>query len=501
MKSKYSVKNSITSFISNIISIIFVFLSQSIFIKTLGIEYSGLNGLFSNILAIINLFELGIGSAIAFHLYKYTKDSNEDKIISILNYCKKLYFVIVILILCFGLLTLPFISFFIKEVTIEINIYIIYLLFIINTISTYFLIHKRILLYSFQRNYIINIIHIFYIIIVNIIQILVIIFTKNYYLYLIIKILCIILENIAISIKANKDYQFIQNKNNKKITIKEKKDIKTRVRALAIHKTSAAITYGTDNILISSFFGLTELGLYNNYHYIINAVTTLFQGLISSTGASVGVMLNEKESDNYFVFRRIKYLNHFLAIFTSVSLLVLVEPFITLWLGKKYLMDSFVLIILVINYYQLFMRTSFNTFKDAAGIWVEDRVVAIIQSIVNLVVSIIMLHFVGLSGIFIGTIVSSFTVWFYSYPKYIYKGLFKISYGDYYKEFIWELFVFIVIMIITIVIVNIITFDSIIISFIIRIIIVATIPNILFILLNDKKYFIYYVNLVKKILK
>ena len=501
MKSKYSIKNSITSFISNIISIIFTFVSQMFLIKCLGIEYSGLNGLFSNVLSVVNLFELGIGSAIVFYLYKYTKNNNQEKIKAMINYSIKAYLIVSLLILCFGLLTLPFIKYFIKEVTIDINIYYVYLLFIFNTIANYFLIHKRLLIHSYQRKYVINIIHSFYIVILNILQLILLITTKNYYLYLIIKIICLLFESIVISIKANKDYPIINNRDNKEISIKDKKDIKDRVKALAIHKTSAAITYGTDNILISGFFGLTEVGLYTNYHLIINAVTTLFQGLITSTGASVGVMLNEKESDNYLVFRRIRYLNHFLAVFTSIALLVLIEPFITLWLGNNYLMDSLVLIVLIINFYQTFMRTVFNTFKDAAGIWVEDRIVPVIQSLINIVASIIMIILIGLPGVFIGTIISSFAVWFYSYPKFIYKKLFNKSYKEYYLELIWELFVFVFIALITFIITHLIVIEPIILSFIIKILIVIVVPNILFVLLNEKKYFKYYTNLIKSIIK
>ena len=336
----------------------------------------------------------------------------------------------------------------------------------------------------------------------NILQIIILIFTKNYYLYLIIKIICILLENLLISYKASKDYPFINNNKKEKISDKEKNDIKSRVKALVIHKTSAAITYGTDSILISSFFGLTSVGFYTNYHYVMNAVTTLFQGIISSTGASVGVMLNEKNNNNYLVFRKIKYLNHFIAVFTSISLLILIEPFITLWLGKKYLInDSLVLIVLIVNYYQSFMRVSFNTFKDAAGIWIEDRIVPIIQSLINIVVSIVMILLIGLPGVFIGTIVSSFAVWFYSYPKYIYKGLFNKTYKEYYKELIWELFIFLLITIVTLSLSSLIVFNSLILSFIIKMILVATIPNLMFIILNDKKYFKYYISLIKNTLK
>ena len=183
---------------------------------------------------------------------------------------------------------------------------------------------------------------------------------------------------------------------------------------------------------------------------------------------------------------------------TATCLLLLIEPFITLWIGKEYLLETAVLVTLILNYYQSMMRNTFNVFKDAAGIWIEDKYVPLVQLSLNIISSIVCLKLFGLCGVFIGTIISSFAVWFYSYPKFVYKQLFNKSYKEYYREIIIELLKFIIIAIITYFVIKVIVIDSLIISFIVKGVISFIVSNVLFILLNDKKHLKYYIKVLKK---
>lgn len=502
MRTKNSIKNFITQLITNIISIIFLFVGQTLFIKILGIEYSGLNGLFTNILTILNLFELGIGHAITFHLYKYVKSNDKETIKSIMSFYKKSYKCIAITILVIGLLITPLLPFIVKETIVNINIYYAYILFLLTTVATYILSYKRNIIIANQKNYIINIINIIFVIVLNVIQIIILYFTKNYYLYLLIKVICILFENMIINMMANKLYPYLKDKDIKPIKKDIKNNIIDKVKALIIHKTSGAVTNGTDNILISAFFGLTTTGLYMSYSYIISSVKKIFGNIITTTTASIGNLLIEGNKEkNYQTFKKIRYLNLGITVFTATSILVLSEDFITLWLGKDYLLDTSILIVLTLNYYQTMMRSSFSTFKDAAGIWVEDKYVPVFQLTINLISSIILLKLFGLIGVFLGTIISSFVLWFYSYPKFVYKRLFNKSYKDYYKELVVELLIFITIILITYGLSKIIVFDSLMVTFALKILFVIIVPNLLFVLLNSKEYLKYYINLVKIIKK
>ena len=492
MRTKYSIKNSITQFMNNIITITTLFISQTLFIKILGIEYTGLNGLFTNILTILNLFELGIGSAITYNLYKYIKENDKETIKSIMHFYKKTYNYIAILIFIVGLLFIPFLS-YIVEVTVNINIYIIYFLFLTNTVSTYLINYKRNLLVASQKNYVINIVNIIYIIILNTTQILILYLTKNYYLYLIIKIICILLENIIINIMTNKLYPYIKEKQIIPLKTEIKENIINRVKALIIHKTSGAVTNGTDNILISIFIGITTVGLYTNYNYIITAIKKLFGNIISTLTPSIGNLLIENDKEkNYKTFKKIRFLNFWIAVFTSTNILLITEPFIKIWLGKNYLLPTSVLITLTINYFQTMMRSSYSSFKDAAGIWIEDKYIPLIQLSINLISSIILLHLLGLKGVFIGTILSSLVLWCYSYPKYVYINLFDRKLINYIEDALTHILVFILIIGISFIL-N--THST---NILVSIMISLIIPNIiLFILYRNSEEFKYYKELLR----
>ena len=497
MRTNYSIKNSITSFIDNIVTILLLFIEQTIFIKILGIEYSGLNGLFNNVLTLLNLAELGIGSAITYNLYKYVKSDDKETIKSIMYYLKKSYNIISLVIFILGLFITFFIRFFIKDINVNININIVYILFLISTVSTYILSYKRNLIYANQKNYILNIFNIIYTIILSLLQILVIYITKNYYLYIVVKIVCILIQNIIINYKANKMYPYLKDKDIKVLDINIKNSIINRVKALVIHKSSAAVTNGTDNILISTFFGLTTLGIYTNYNYIISGIKKIFSNVISSTIPSVGNLLVDNNYDkNYEVFNRINFLTLWISIFTSSFMLVFIDNFIRIWIGSNYIINSIVLIVLIINYFQSMMRCSYNVFKEGAGIWIEDKYIPLLQLSINLISSIVLLNIIGLSGVFIGTILSSLVLWFYSYPKYVYKKLFNKSNIDYIKNFIYHILLFIIVISITYSISLLST--NIFISFLIGLII----PNIILIIIyKNNSNFKYYLKLLNNILR
>lgn len=489
MRTIYSIKTSLTQFIVNIINIIFLFIGQTFFIKILGIDYNGLNGLFNNVLTILNLFELGVGSAITYNLYKYVSNNDYETIKSIMFFYKKAYNYIALLVFIVGLLFIPFIN----HIDMDINIYLVYLLFLLSTVATYILSYKRNLLVACQKNYIINIVNIMYIIILNIIQIIILYITRNYYLYLIIKIACTVLENAIINILTNRLYPYILEKNIKPLKKDIKDSIINRVKALIIHKTSSAVTNGTDNILISIFLGITTVGLYTNYNYILTSVKKLFGNIISTLTPSIGNLLIENNKEkNYQTFKKIRFLNFWMTTFTSICILLLTEPFIKIWIGD-YILPRIVLIVLIFNYYQTMMKITYSTFKDAAGIWVEDKYIPILQIFINLISSIVLVKMIGLSGIFIGTILSSLVLWFYSYPKYVYKNLFDRKIELYIKETITHTLIFILIISISYMI-NIYS-NNIFVSLLISI----ALPNIiLFIIYRNKEEFKYYKKIVIK---
>ena len=435
MRSTNSIKNANTAVVSNIVTILIGIVSQAIFIKTLGAEYLGINGLFTNIVSMLGIVELGIGSAIIYNLYEPIAKDDTEKIKSLMNFYKKSYRIIAVIVFIIGMMVIPFLKNIVGNVSIDINIEFIYSLFIIDVVASYLLTYKRSILYANQKTYITNIVHIGYLIVMNTLQIVILLIAKNFIVYLIIKIICRILENVVITIIANRKYPYINEKNVKKIDKKTTKDIVKKVKGLIFHKVGSFVVLGTDNIIISKFLGVVTVGLYSNYNMIIQAVSNLFLQVFDSLTASVGNLLVENNCEkSYEIYKNMLMMNSILFTFATTEIICLIEPFIKVWIGEQYLLSKVVLIILMVNFYIQGMRKTCLVFKMAAGVFHEDRYFPIIESIINIVVSVILVKIIGLPGVFLGTIVSTLPVILISYPKYVYIPLFHKSFWNYIKE-------------------------------------------------------------------
>lgn len=502
MRSTNSIKNAVIAIIMNIVTILIGLVTQKIFINTLGTEYLGINGLFSNVISMLGIVELGLGSAIIYNLYKPIAEKNIEQVKSLMAFYKTSYRIIAIIVAVIGLLIMPFLPLIVGETSIKENINLLYLLFLVDIVASYLLTYKRSILYADQKNYIINIVHIFYLIFMNGIQITILLTTQNYIIYLVVKIIFRILENLILTYIVNRKYEYIKEKNVVKISKNTKKDIYTKVKGLIYHKIGWFVVLGTNNIIISAFLGVKTVGLYSNYNLIIQALNNLFSQAFSSITASVGNLLIEKDAkESYKVYKNILFLNSWIFAFASAGLLCIIEPFIRVWIGEEFILPFGVLLALVINFYMQGMRKTSNTFKEAAGIFYEDRHVPILESIINIVASVILVNILGLAGVFIGTIISTFILFFYSYPKFVYKPLFKRNYIQYFKDYIPYVITAVVSIFITYLFVLNINVQNDILQIIVNLLIVIIVPNIIHIILFwRKEEFKYFENIIKQMI-
>lgn len=502
MRIKSSMKNTTFALLSNIITILIGLFAQAIFIKILGAEYLGINGLFNNIISMLGVVELGIGSAVIYNLYKPIAENNIEIIKSLMRFYKKAYNIITVIILIIGLAITPFLSFFVGEVTVDVNINLVYILFIIDIVASYVLSYKRAILQADQKNHIINIVHIIYLVFLNIVQIILLYYTKNYYLYLGIKIVFRLLENMIIYFVVNKRYSYLRKNDGRKLDTNIEKDIITKVKALFFHKIGSFIVSSTDNIVISKILGVLTVGLYSNYYLIISAVRNTFTQVISATTASVGNMLVvDDENKCYDIFKKMRFLNFWIATFACVCIFVIIDSFVTIWIGAEYVLAIEVVLVLNIDLYQKLMRCTYTTFKEAAGIFYEDRFIPLLESVINIVVSIVLAKIFGLVGVFIGTIVSGLTLWCYSYPKFVYKGIFKQSIKKYAKETLGYFLLFILIILVTKGISMYISVENMYINFVKNMVISLIIPNILLLaIFRNSSNFKYYKDILKSVL-
>lgn len=504
-RKKSSFKNMITAVSSNVLTIIVGLVAQAVFIKILGSEYLGLNGLFSNVISMLGIVELGMGSAIIYNMYKPIAENDHEKIKSLMQFYKKSYRIITLIISIIGIMIIPFIKYIvdIESVTVGINVYLVYILFLLETICSYILSYKRSMLYADQKEYITNIIHMGYTILVNTMQLTFLYFTHDYYLYLIIKVMMRLVENIVISSYVNRRYSYLLDNNVTKLDSKTEKDIFQKIRALFFHKIGTFIVSGTDNIIISKYLGLVTVGLYSNYYMIINAVQTVINHIIQATRASVGnLLVTESKTKQFDVFNKIRFVNFWISCFSSICIFVIMDSFITIWIGYKFVLPTKVLLVLVINFFIVSSRSTYGAFKEAAGIFYEDRFVPVIESLLNIVLSIIFVKKFGLMGVFMGTIGSGLVLWCYSYPKYVYNKLFGRKIADYIKETVYYFIIFILIAGFTYSLAILISFDNVYLQFISNVLIALVVPNVIMLLLFSKdENFKYFINMLKGLKK
>lgn len=502
MRKKKSLLNIISSLGSYFVTSIFTLITQAFIVKILGIEYSGINGLFTNVITMLSVAELGIGETIIFKLYEPIAKKDTEKIKSWMVFYKLCYRYVAIAVTIIGLLIIPILPVMVGKVSIKDNITLLYLITLIDCIFSYVMTYKRSLLYADQKNYVIMNVHMGYMAFMNITQIIVLVLFKDYIIYLSVKIIYRILENLILNIYVNKHYPYIKEKTTP-ITKEERKDIFERIKAIFLQKISFVINKGIDSIVISIMLGVSAVGYYTNYNLVALAVTGIIYQIISSTCASVGNLLTEKNVEkNYTIYKRINMINSFLTGIFMTGFMCCINPLIIIWVGKKYLLPLGIVISFVIYIYSDSIRRSITIFKEAAGICKEDKKCYIIMALINLIASILLCKYIGISGVILGTAISYLYLIIYSYPKYIFKPLFKKDYKYYHIENINYLISSIISIILSYIIINQITISNVFINLIINGIISVGIFSIIFILFFYKsEEYKYYYNLIKDNIK
>ena len=355
MRVKSTIINSTFNIIAQIIQLVLSFIVRNLFIKYIGIEFLGLSGLFTNILSALNLAELGVGTAITYYLYKPMTEMDKAKIKGLMIFYRKLYYSIGMFIIVIGLLILPLIQFFIKDQSLDLPyIRVLFLIQLAGTASTYFLAYKRTLLFVDQKNYIASIVDSSMNIVMMVVRVGALIYLKSYVAYSIVILIQTVLGNVIISMICSRKYDFLKDK---QLTVEhiDRKSVFRDLKNIVIEKIVSYIHYSTDNILISKFIGLASTGLLANYTLIYSTVQTFIGQVTNAVQASLGNYINSgnEDRDVYIVFKRFSFLCYLCTSFSVVSFLVLIQPFINLWLGEKYILPYYIIIILCVSFFSL----------------------------------------------------------------------------------------------------------------------------------------------------
>ena len=408
---KNASRNIIFGVVLRIYQLLVPFIIRTVMIKQLGVEYVGLNSLFVSVLQVLNLVELGVGSAMTFSMYKPIVENDTKMINALLNLYKKYYRIIGIIVLTAGLAVLPFIPLLISgSVPNGMDVYVLYLINLCATVLSYWLYaYRNSIFMAHQRVDVTSKVMLFTETIKYIFQLISIIVFKNYYLFVIVLVVTQILTNLMTAYLSHKFYPQYSDKG--EINKSEVKQINQRIRDLFTAKLGGVILTSADTIVISAFLGLKSLALYQNYFYLITAVTSLLLIIFNSVTAGIGhSLIVESKQKNY------NDLNQFTLIITWVSgvavvcFLTVFQPFMTLWVGKDYLLSYSIVICFCIYFFISEINQLLNTYKDAAGIWRKDRFRPLITALVNLVLNIVFVQYIGLYGVILSTVLATVVI-------------------------------------------------------------------------------------------
>lgn len=431
-RTKNATKNIIFGLILKLYQILVPFAIRTVMIKFLGIEYLGLNSLFTSILQVLNLAELGIGSAMVFSMYKPIVIDDNKKICALMNLYKLYYRIIGLIVLIIGLILCPFVPYLIKgELPAGMNVYILYLLNLLATVFSYWLFaYKNSILQAHQRQDVISKVTLTVNTIQYILQIIAICLFRNYYLYVILLLLSQIVINIYTAYKSNKLYP--QFKAEGKLEKSEIKEINQRVKDLFTAKLGFVIISSADSIVISAFLGLTVLAVYQNYYYILTAIIGFVSVIFSACTAGIGnSLIVETREKNYSDLEKFTFIIVWISGFCSTCLICLYQTFMQIWVGKELLLNFSCVICLVIYYYVYEINALLNLYKDAAGIWHTDRFRPLIVSILNLLLNLILVNFIGLYGVLLSTVLTMLGVGMPWLIHNLFNEVFKCDFKNY----------------------------------------------------------------------
>lgn len=416
-----SIKNSISAIVLKIFQILLPFVIRTIVIQMLGLSYVGISGLFTSIFGLLGIAELGVGNAMLHALYAPIEHKETDRINAIINFYRKAYWVIGVVILVFGLMLMPFLKLLIKEGTYpaELNLNYIYLVNLCSTVSSYLIYsYKALLLEAHQLGREANKVKIWVTFISYIVQIGILVWTKNYYMYVSIVPITTIVSAVWVGKVADKwfsDFRPIG-----KIGETERNTISRDIKALFLYKIGSVVNNNVDALVISWWFGAVILGIYNNYYYIVSSITMIILVIYSAVLPSVGNSVVSYTKEKIFQdFLYIVFIDAWVVGWCSICLCCLLEPFISLWVGNKSAFGTTFSILFAFYFYVWRFPDALSLYKDAAGLWNKDKWRPMCTAILNLILNIFFTQVIGIYGILISTIVSILTINFPISVKYV----------------------------------------------------------------------------------
>lgn len=431
-----SLKNLKTAVLFKLAAIVVNFIARKIFVVVLTKEYLGLDGTFANILTMLSLAELGVGTAITYSMYKPLAEGDRELILSLITLYRKFYTVIGITVGVLGAALTPFLQYIIRDIPDIPHIRLIYLMFVLDSSISYFLVYKQSLISADQKQHIVTSYQYKTSMAVTAAQCAALLLTGDYVLYLTLKLCATFVCNALLARKADRLYPYLKQKTVQPLPAPIRQDISKNIRAMIAHKLGSVVVFGTDNVLIAYFVGAVSVGLYSNYLLITQSLKSAYSMIFRAMTASIGNLCAAEDTAHaQEVFWRVDLLTRWIYGFSAVCLVVLFNPFISLWLGADYLFSMPIVLLIVLSFYVTGMRQSVLTFREAMGLYWYDRHKPLFESAINLAVSILLAKPFGIVGIFIGTVVSTLSTCTWIEPYILFRHGFGAPVGKYFVRY------------------------------------------------------------------
>ena len=425
-RTQKSVRNIAFSIVYQLVTLFSNFFIKTILIKNLGIQYTGVSALFTDILTVLSVAELGFGTAVSYALYRPLYEKDDIQIAKHMRLFQQIYRIVFSVIVAAGIVCLIFLTYIVKDVPdIKENIHIIFIFFILKTAVSYLFVYKATLLEANQEKHIVSAVGIVICVLTTVLEAAAIAVFKSYIGYLTVMVTMVIVQNVTISLVANHRYPMLKSECREGLSLTERKEIFRNVRALAIYKISGALQRGVDSVIISAMLGTSLVGFLSYYKMIVNHVDSLFGQVFEAMKPSVGNLAASENSERqYTVFKKMCFLSFAIGNFIAVSLITLLNPFIALWLGSNYLLGMNIVILLTADIYIITMVRPYESFRNANALFVQGKYRPAVMVILNIVLSIGLAYKWGLAGILFATVAARLLTHVWYDPWLVYRNVF-----------------------------------------------------------------------------
>lgn len=431
-RSGKAIKNLSTGLLNKVIVLVLAFTTKTIFVRLLGAEYNGVSGLYTNILCVLNLADLGISNVLCYYLYSAVARNDENEILCLVNEFRKIYRIIALAIAVVGALLIPFLHILVKSSFPYNEVVLYYLLYLLNSVVSYFAVYRTMVFKADQKEYILNNIFTCSTIAMYILQLVYLCLFHDFVGYLVIQVLCTFGNNAFGNYLARKKYPYLATKN--KIETKhvvDKKKLFEDVKATFIIKISATVLDQTDNIIISAMFGTIIVGYYGNYYMIITYLCSIATIVVNSVVAGFGNMLTEADDEKaYKMFEVAMSFFSLFAVFSVTAYVCIIQDFIPIWVGSQYLMDYVIVTGMLLVYFLRLTTTPVWIYISTFGLFKQVKTANFAAAVVNVIVSVVLglgLRRFGVSygvfGVVAATFISRFICTFWVEGRAVMKRM------------------------------------------------------------------------------